>query len=552
MGCGCLSVSSPATSHRPRRARPTISRRSRSTFAIPPASEGACARPTCWNARSKRSAGGPRSSAASRARRAVSRWPGPSWTSSSRGHGGSASRCPIVTRSPPSSPLGRSRRRRSRSPNLPAPESLRRQRFSSTAGTRPVLDGGRVYAERRNTKNAADAAAMAGAVVLVKSNIATSTPNVIAAACAAAFANGGFGTGSPDAQCGTSGSVVTIHVPTGSNGPSLAGVNPKFENPGYVQVGVHSSFRSFMSGLLGLADFGASALGVAVNIPGNGLTDTLLVLDPVNCAALTFNGTTDLTVSGGDVTVDSNAAKTSGPMARVKVPPFDSTAPRRTGSSGGTWNAPAPWKVSGTVTAQAGVYWGGISVPTSGDTLHLASGTYIMAGGGFNVGSGTVDETGPVTIIMTDDPYCNTKLSAFPSGCGSPQQKNGNLDGSHDDGTSSTFGQTGGGNWGTSTTPLTAQTFSPDPYSLSGILIYVDRNAIANGAPPKYINTTLNIGGSGYFNFATGTIVYAPCSAVILSGTSDPPSQGGAVIAYDLTVNGTKNFNLGGPGQGLQ
>jgi hypothetical protein len=464
-----------------------------------------------------------------------------------------------------------------------------------------VLDGGRVYAERRNTQNAADAAAMAGAVVLVKSNIATSTPNVIAAACAAAFANGGFGTGSPDAQCGTSGSVVTIHVPTGSNGPSLAGVNPKFENPGYVQVGVHSSFRSFMSGLLGLADFGASALGVAVNIPGNGLTDTLLVLDPVNCAALTFNGTTDLTVSGGDVTVDSNAAKTSGPfcsnknaaiksgtgtgsitniggqnnivgtgdtagyspswtqsvyhpdpLTRVKVPPFDSTAPRPTGSSGGTWNAPAPWKVSGTVTAQAGVYWGGISVPTSGDTLHLASGTYIMAGGGFNVGSGTVDETGPVTIIMTDDPYCNTKLSAFPSGCGSPQQKNGNLDGSHDDGTSSTFGQTGGGNWGTSTTPLTAQTFSPDPYSLSGILIYVDRNAIANGAPPKCINTTLNIGGSGYFNFATGTIVYAPCSAVILSGTSDPPSQGGAVIAYDLTVNGTKNFNLGGPGQGLQ
>ncbi len=460
-----------------------------------------------------------------------------------------------------------------------------------------ILDGGRVYAERRKAQNAADAAAMAGAAVLNKANPAGTKGAVLAAACTAAFQNGGFGnaTGTADnVLCGTKGSVVNVHIPVADAPPSLTNVYPVFENPGYVQVAVKSSFRSFMSGLLGLSDFSASALGVAVNIPGNGLGDVLLVLNPTDCASLVFNGSNTLNVSGGDVMVDSNAAKTSGPvcvnknavtqsgggsinnttgqnnvvgladanshlspafttgvpykpdpLTRVRVPPFDSTYASPAGT--GTPNVPKPWTAMGTAGASAGVYWGGITV-TNGDKLTLSGGTYIMAGGGFNVQGGEVSAgTSGVTLIYTMDPYCNSAVASPPPGCNAPAQKAGNLDGSHLNGSSSAVGQQTG-SWGTSTSALRPQTLNPDPNSLSSILIYVDRNALAqDSSTVPCPATTITVGGNGYFNFATGSIIYAPCGNVNLHGTSDPPSHGGALVAWQVVINGTKDMDLGGP-----
>lgn len=467
------------------------------------------------------------------------------------------------------------------------------------AGMAVVLDGGRVYAERRKTQNAADAAAMAGAAKLVKADPGGSLPAVLAAACAAAFANGSYGTGAVDGQCGTFGTVVQVHVPGSEDGGTMmVNVNPKFENPGYVQVGITTSFRSFMSGILGLSNFAASALAVAVNSPGNGLGDAkILVLDPSSCGVLQLNGSNVVNVTGGDVQVDSSAAKssdaactnknaatTSGgatlnnagglnyivgsgdttgvtpawapaaykadPLTRVTVPPFDNTALSPADLAGGTWNAPSPWTAMGTATARPGVYWGGITV-TNGDTLTLSGGTYIMAGGGFNIQGGTVTGTDGVTLIYTMDPYCN---SSAPSGCSPSAQKSGDLDGSHLNGNNSSVGQgtsATAGSWGTPLSALRPQVLNPDPYSLTNILIYVDRKALVqDSSPGPCPNTTLNIGGNGYFNFATGSIIYAPCSVVNLHGTSVPPSQGGAVVSWQVVISGTKDLNLGGPAAG--
>ena len=463
------------------------------------------------------------------------------------------------------------------------------------AGLAVILDGGRVYTERRITQNAADAAAMAGAAKLVAGDPVGSVDAVLAAACAAAYANGGFGDGTPGPQCGLGGTVVNVHVPGGDGSTTpLANVYAKFENPGYVQVEITSSFRSFMAGLVGLSDFAASALGVAVNLPGNGVGDTLLVLDPVDCGALTLNGTNVLNVSGGNVMVNSSAAKSADtyctnknaaiksgsgtgglnnlsgsnnivgngdpenitpawtkadykpdPLTRVTVPPFDNTKLSPAGP--GTWDKPAPWTAMGTAVANPGVYWGGITV-TTGDTLTLSSGTYIMAGGGFNLQGGTVTGTA-VTIIYTRDPYCNSTAASPPAACTTPVKKNGNLDGSHLDGGTSSVGQTGG-SWGTPGAALTAQAPSPDPYNLTSILIYVDRNALAQSGADPCPATQLNVGGNGYFNFKTGSIIYAPCGSVKLHGTSDPASHGGAVIAWQVTIDGTKDLDLGGPAVG--
>src|SRR5206468_10490490 len=85
---------------------------------------------------------------------------------------------------------------------------------------------------------------------------------------------------------------------------------------------------------------------------------------------------------------------------------------------------PQPWKSPYPKPMPPGVVWGGIEVH-NGDALILQGGTYVMAGGGFNVQGGSVFALAPVTIIMTDDKYCN---SASPANCSSSGLKNnGNL-----------------------------------------------------------------------------------------------------------------------------
>jgi hypothetical protein len=456
-----------------------------------------------------------------------------------------------------------------------------------------ILDGGRVYSERRRSQNAADSAATAGAAALDTNNIAGTYQAAELAACKAAAANG-FGSGSVDATCGPAGSIVQVHVPTsGDGGNKLGGVLPQFESAGYVQAGVVSSFKPFVAQVMGFANFSASAIAVAANIQGSGSAYTLLVLNRVDCQAFQINGGTILNVLDGSVQVDSAAAKTAGstcssqnaatlvknstlntpngsnnvvgsgdaltaippwnqgadivedPLRYVHVPPFpDGNHPEISGQPGSAGD-PQLWKSNVKPFPNPmppGVVWGGISVQT-GDKLVLQGGTYIMAGGGFNITQGSVTANGPVTFILTQDPTCN---SGHTSGC-APGSKasNGDLPGGV-----SGVGENSG-SWGDPTTgvlrPPTNNTV--DPY-LNRILIYIDRDIPPclpglNGNPTVG-NTTLNIGGTGNFNFDVGSIIYAPCSSVKLFGNDT--NTGGAVVSLNISVDGGKTLDLGGPG----
>ena len=328
---------------------------------------------------------------------------------------------------------------------------------------------------------------------------------------------------------------------------------------------------------------------------------SLLVLDPADCAALTLNGGLTLTVHGGNVQVDSNASKSAGPLCatkdaaiksgagagglinvdgtnnvvgsgdsvgitpawtenatyqpdpltRVQVPPFDNSMLSPAGP--GKWDVPKVWDKMGTATAGPGVYWGGINVGT-GDTLTLTAGTYIIAGGGFNMtGNGTVTATGGVTFIYTKGSVLQFVRHGPARRMYEPRRKERQPRRLASRWKSRRApGSLGGGFWGTTTSAIQPQVLSPDPYSLTNILIYVDRNALAQDGPPSCPNTTLNVGGGGYFNFATGSIIYTPCSVVDLHGNSDPPSHGGAVVSWQAIIAGTKDFTLGGPDIGGQ
>lgn len=453
-----------------------------------------------------------------------------------------------------------------------------------------ILDGGRVYTERRMAQNAADAAATAGAASLDMSSppgsIVASLSAVQAAACKAAAANG-FGSGKVDSTCGPDGTVVQIHVPGSNDGVGkLSGVLSQFEAQGYVQVTVTSNFRPFAAGIFGYNNFATSALAVAVNIPGNGVGYTLLVLDPIDCGSFSINGGTQLLVHDGGVQVDSSASRTASstctsqnaatlvnnstlitdppypnnvvgtgdvgasppwtngadfvvdPLTGVHVPNFpDGNHPSVPGQPGSE-NAPKLWTSNVApfpAVLPAGVIWGGLTVMNN-DDLVLGGGTYILAGGGFNVQGGKVTANGPVTFIYTNDPFCN---SGNKSGCTKP-----NLAGNGDLPSGASGVGQASGSWGVpNVNTLTApQVNSVDPY-LSGILIYIDRDILPCTGTPG--NTTLNVGGNGSFAFGKGSIIYAPCSTVKLYGNGS--NYGGAVVSYQISINGGKQLELGGP-----
>jgi len=211
-----------------------------------------------------------------------------------------------------------------------------------------------------------------------------------------------------------------------------------------------------------------------------------------------------------------------------------------------------------------GVFWGGIQVK-NGDKLILQGGTYIMAGGGFNISGGSAFALAPVTIIMTNDKYCN---SANAANCGQNGLKsNGNLYLS-----GSAVGQDTGtmtSSWGwidaaeypdpdppiasceafsinpAACQPMSAPASNPDGEDfLDHILIYIDRDAA-----PCDGSITFKAGGGGSYYFGTGSIVYAPCSTVALWGNSDPfVPHAGAVAGFNVAINGGKTLELGGPG----
>ena len=499
-----------------------------------------------------------------------------------------------------------------------------------------ILDGGRVYAERRRAQNAADSAATAGAAALNHNSPAASLGAVQAAACKAAFDNG-YGSGAVDAACGPTGTAVIIHVPGSGDGVSqLTNVANAFEANGYVQVAVKSQFTSFIQNWLGGGHLEASTLAVAANIPSAGLGYGLIVLNPADCASFVLNGTNTLvTLHNGGAMVDSAAKKSASPTCSSKdaavsnglnsqlitdapfenhvvgsgdamlatpafiddsdfvVDPLAYVHVPDYGQLGNTYVAngthptvagqpavlnthcptnpslcPEPWTGPFPATLSPGVFWGGISVTNQPgkDVLVLQGGTYIMAGGGFNVSGGSVFALNPVTIIITNDKFCNSGNSA---NCGQSGLKgNGDLDAAmgQDTGTSSS-------SWGwvdnaeypdpdppiasceansklTPPQPAACQPFAapasnPDGEDfLDHILIYIDRDAA-----PCDGSIIFKAGGGGSYYFATGSIVYAPCSTLALWGTADPfVPHAGAVDAYNVSINGGKTLELGGPG----
>ena len=157
-----------------------------------------------------------------------------------------------------------------------------------------------------------------------------------------------------------------------------------------------------------------------------------------------------------------------------------------------------------------GVYCGGIQVSGSSTQVTLASGLYVLNGGGFKMSGGGSLVGDPAGVMF------------YNTGNGNGAKKYGTIDIE-----------------GVSNTTLTASpvdtTTGTNAGMLAGILFFDDRNA------SSYVSNPVNIitGGSGAN--ITGAL-YFPSTALQYSGGTNQTTYT-VVVAYQLTINGNTTFN---------
>jgi Flp pilus assembly protein TadG len=309
-----------------------------------------------------------------------------------------------------------------------------------------AIDIGRVAANRRDTQNAADAASLAGAGVLLGGG---TTSAATTAALSWAQKNG------YDA------SKTTVHIPP-TSGPYAN------ETPAqHVEVMITTTTPTLFMRILRINSTTEQGRAVAgyLTTPKN---YALIVLDHTACPAYTQSGSSAITINGGGAIVNSscdpsasqsggsfvgatyldyysaggwqlnNNATTSVPPSAVSaqipdplaalpepIPCTNTVAYVPVGcnvlqstDSGGTQDNPGQKHVtasSGNTTLHPGVYWGGLKIDGTGGSANVIfqPGTYIFAGGGAQNGgfsySSSADLSGSgVTFFNDTDPPANS------------------------------------------------------------------------------------------------------------------------------------------------
>jgi len=179
-----------------------------------------------------------------------------------------------------------------------------------------VIDLGFTMAIRRSEQNAADAAAIAAARFIRTGAGGTAEPTKMRqAACFYAEQNGFFpgAAGNVDACIPANdpnGTVLTVNYPPSAGGGSFVGTD------GYVEVGLTRVHRSFLAGMVGLANLRVSTSAVAAFTVGQSNSSSLISLDPGNsCSAGKTHGNGDINIhpavagtDGGYVHVNSTCA----------------------------------------------------------------------------------------------------------------------------------------------------------------------------------------------------------------------------------------------------
>jgi len=294
-------------------------------------------------------------------------------------------------------------------------------------------------------------------------------------------------------------------------------------NGGYVQVNSLSNCSNDPAAptTTTCLDSGTAGLQVA---GGSGISAPAIFVSGT-CAN---SGT--ITTNAGNGIVTQGALQVGDPLAEL-VPPDPTTYPTPTCGASGTATDPVSasgckFNAAGTYQMQPGVYYGGWSIGNN-VTLELASGTYIMAGGGIKLNAGgsitsVVGTSGPapVMIFSTDDPTYHTACVASPGGTG--------CQGSIDLTANSTLDVTG----------LTSGQYA-------GLVVWQDGRPQTASCVQPTANCNVTLGGQTTLNIA-GTI-YAPKVQVTLAGggtVSQPANAAIQIISWRWQITGGSTLTM--------
>jgi len=403
------------------------------------------------------------------------------------------------------------------------------------------VDFGYLRYVKRQMQEAADAAALAGAMELSHCG-GTGNCSALTTAAQDAVTENGFPSSTLVINCGTSSAAFTITV---NNPPcSLGTADPHRGDTKYVETVVARSTPVFFARIFGSSSVTVTARGEAAL--GNS-SNCLYALAPTASNALSVTGGSTLQLPSCSMFIDSSssqavivsggsplpassiaivggftnsggssisprprtgAASASDPLAYVPKPSFTScpskTAP--TTVSSGSTKALSPGSYCGgivinggsTVTFAAGTYvvGGGIQI-SNGSTVTFGSGMYIMEGGGFPVSGGSTVTGSGVTFYLTGDtlyPYQPVTIS------------NGS----------------------------TVQLIAPTSGTYVGMLFYQDASAYGITS-----SSTSSFTG-GTTNFLQGSLYFPTTSLVYSNGAS---AQYTNIVAASITISGGVTLN---------
>ncbi len=159
-----------------------------------------------------------------------------------------------------------------------------------------AVDGGMAYSERRQAQNAADSAALDAGLAKVRGG------DLIAEGRARAASNGFDNNGTDN--------TVTI------NNPPLTGCNGQLSqyagNDEYIQVIIRTVTETYFGGVVGVNEVDNCVDAVArarppINAP-MALGNAIVALSETECKALTYQGNSNVTVTGGGLFANSDCA----------------------------------------------------------------------------------------------------------------------------------------------------------------------------------------------------------------------------------------------------
>ena len=433
-----------------------------------------------------------------------------------------------------------------------------------------VLDGANILVTRRHLQNAGDAAALAGANLIQKtdsgsvcSTVSSSPPGApradIIAAVNASLANN---------WSSLTSSNITITCPTGWDNEA-------------VQVDLNLTSTNYLGRAIGFGARNVATTSVAVNGQIAGSNYSVVMLDPSwsswpngrkGCPAMLISGGPTVTfdgsvmidsactaanggalgTNGSSATVTMASGKTINMVGSYNLGPLTITPAPTTGGTaiGDPLSTLDPISTTGMTTQfsskhvlnnatevlQPGIYTGGLQLKNSSIAL-LRPGIYVMDGGGLDIGAQASFCSISATSTATN---CATFTTDCPdTACGVLILNKGTTNGAN------AMGQiTVGAGSGLKLRAYDERAVTGGDYQYRNILFWQDSTPAASSS---YAQPILALNGGGSVDIS-GT-VYAPQAAVTMGGGSG--GSGGTTtnatlqfICWDFTISGNATFHF--------